>query len=324
MAKDPAFLFYSKDFFEGTRMMMPDERAAYVDLLTYQHQNGYIPDDPKRLSMYCTGVSEATIKSVLEAKFKLCLGQGWINEKLSQVTEERKEHSHRQSVNGTVGQFWKKSRAVLKDADFLRLKKFFAGKNNEEILEIIEGKEVNEAMLIAMLKQEKEAKRKHLEDASAIENADAIAIENEKGGVGEKTNSERSELRSQQSEARSDKRSIASRMIGELNLISGRKHDVENKKSKSRVERWLKSGVSEQEMIEVMELKWHQWRQTDFEMYMRPETLFGEKFSTYLEEVKSVKNGTIKLNQNGNKNANLAAYERQGAKIREALGSLVD
>ena len=270
MAKDPAFLFYSKDFFEGTRMMMPDERAAYVDLLTYQHQNGYIPDDPKRLSMYCTGVSEATIKAVLEAKFKLCLGQGWINEKLSQVTEERKEHSHRQSVNGTVGQFWKKSRSVLKDADFLRLKKIFAGKNNEEILESIEGKEVNEAMLIAMLKQEKEAKRKHLEDASAIENADAIAIEdeNEKGGVGEKTNSE--------------KRSIASRMISELNLISGRKHDVENKKSISRVERWLKSGVSEQEMIEVMELKWHQWRQTDFEMYMRPETLFGEKFSTYL------------------------------------------
>lgn len=45
-------------------------------------------------------------------------------------------------------------------------------------------------MLIAMLKQKKEAKRKHLEDASAIENADAIAIEdkNEKGGLGEKTN----------------------------------------------------------------------------------------------------------------------------------------
>lgn len=306
---------------------MPDERAAYVDLLTYQHQNGYIPDDPKRLSMYCTGVSEATIKAVLEAKFKLCLGQGWINEKLSQVTEERKEHSKRQSVNGTVGQFWKKSRAVLKDGDFLRLKKYFAGKNNEEILESIEGKEVNETMLIAMLKQEKEAKRKHLEDASAIENADAIAIEdeNDKGGVGEKTNSEKEWSRSQISAMSSQGLKVrASWVIGELNLISGRKHDVENKKSISRVERWLKSGVSESEMIEVMELKWHQWRQTDFEMYMRPETLFGEKFSTYLEEVKSVKNGTIKLNQNGNKNANLAAYERQGAKIREALGSLVD
>lgn len=168
-------------------------------------------------------------------------------------------------------------------------------------------------------KQKKEKRIKSEHKANIKRNADNdidieydndIENKNEKGGVGEKTNSE--------------KRSIASRMIGELNLISGRKHDVENKKSISRVERWLKSGVSEQEMIEVMELKWHQWRQTDFEMYMRPETLFGEKFSTYLEEVKSVKNGTIKLNQNGNKNANLTAYERQGAKIREALGSLVD
>ena len=36
--KDPAFLFYSKDFYEGTRTMLPEERACYIDLMIYQHQ----------------------------------------------------------------------------------------------------------------------------------------------------------------------------------------------------------------------------------------------------------------------------------------------
>ena len=50
MSKDPAFLLYSKDFYEGTRMMLPEERACYVDLMIYQHQNGgFIPNDVRRI-----------------------------------------------------------------------------------------------------------------------------------------------------------------------------------------------------------------------------------------------------------------------------------
>ena len=75
--KDPAFLFYSKDFYEGTRMMLPEERACYVDLLIYQHQNGIIPLDLKRVLMYCNGVDEATLKATLEAKFTKT-EEGWV------------------------------------------------------------------------------------------------------------------------------------------------------------------------------------------------------------------------------------------------------
>ena len=74
--KDPAFLFYSKDFYEGTRMMLPEERACYMDLLVYQHQNGSIPTDLKRVLMYCNGVDLATLEATLEAKFEL-VDEGW-------------------------------------------------------------------------------------------------------------------------------------------------------------------------------------------------------------------------------------------------------
>src|SRR5690606_20628174 len=107
MAKDPAFLFYSKEFYEGTRTMLPEERACYIDLMIYQHQHEYIPNDIKRVSMYCSGIDQAILEATLKAKFKLC-DKGWYNHKLSKVIDERKEFSKRQSDNGLVGQFFKK------------------------------------------------------------------------------------------------------------------------------------------------------------------------------------------------------------------------
>lgn len=91
MAKDPAFLFYSNDFYEGTRTMLPEERACYIDLLIYQHQHGIIPNDPKRLSMYCSGCNEETIIVVLNQKFNQMV-DGWLNQKLNHLVNERSNH----------------------------------------------------------------------------------------------------------------------------------------------------------------------------------------------------------------------------------------
>ncbi len=88
MAKDPAFLLYSKDFYEGTRMMLPEERACYMDLMIYQHQNGAIPKDLRRVQMYCSGCSLETIENVLKDKFNETVN-GWLNEKLTEVVNER-------------------------------------------------------------------------------------------------------------------------------------------------------------------------------------------------------------------------------------------
>ena len=100
MAKDPAFLFYSKDFYEGTRMMLPEERACYVDLLIYQHQNGIIPNDIKRLQMYCSGCSEETIKNVLNHKFNQMVN-GWSNQRLNQEVTARSENKPKKIASAT-------------------------------------------------------------------------------------------------------------------------------------------------------------------------------------------------------------------------------
>ena len=48
--KDPAFLFYSKDWIEGTAELMPDEKGVFVDLLAHQHQKKGLPTDVNRLA----------------------------------------------------------------------------------------------------------------------------------------------------------------------------------------------------------------------------------------------------------------------------------
>lgn len=166
---DPAFLFYSKDFYEGTRMMLPEERACYIDLMIYQHQHGCIPLDLKRVLLYCNGINEATLKATLKAKFEATL-EGYVNLKLESVMLERSEFSNKQSINGTVGQFFKKAKALLSKKDYITLKELLSDNTNNQIFELIIGKEIDKAMLDAMLI----ALLKHLEDANANENKDVI------------------------------------------------------------------------------------------------------------------------------------------------------
>lgn len=170
MSKDPAFLFYSKDFYEATRTMLPKERACYIDLLIYQHQNEYIPNEIERISMYCSGIDEATLQATLQAKFKLC-DKGWYNERLFEVIEQRKAFGEKQSDNGLIGQFFKKAKSSLPSKDYTKLKNFIYNVfTKEKLINELKINNNHEAMLQAMLK----AMLKHLVNVNVIVNEDVI------------------------------------------------------------------------------------------------------------------------------------------------------
>ena len=154
--KHPAFLFYVDRFYGGTRMMTPEERCCYIDLLCFQHLNEYIPNDINKISMYCTGVKPKTVKSVLEEKFVLS-DKGWQNLVMAKVAEDRNDFSKKQSINGTVGQFWKKAIKFFNTKDYKSLKTSLSELNNDELYEEIKdldlkSKALVEAKLQAMLK----------------------------------------------------------------------------------------------------------------------------------------------------------------------------
>lgn len=171
--KDPAFLFYARDFYEGTRTMLPEERACLIDLMIYQHQNnGFIPNDPRRVLLYCSGISQSVLMATLQAKFKLC-DKGWYNPKLQQVVQERQEFTGKQSVNGSVGQFFKQAAKSLTETDYLLLKQRIKqlNINNKQLFEnYIKQHPSAKAVLEALLK--------HLANEDAVEDVNKDIVEN--------------------------------------------------------------------------------------------------------------------------------------------------
>lgn len=184
MAKDPAFLFYTKDFYEGTRTMLPEERACYIDLLVYQHQHGAIPDDVKRLQMYCSGCSTEVITNVLNLKFKFNqMVNGWLNQRLSEEKINRSESKPKKIASATL--------AGLISSNKLTKNQITLIKSSFKIDEFIysEGQIIDLEQIKPKVKEwfYKMVNQMVNNKANANGDANANASENIKGGAGGKT-----------------------------------------------------------------------------------------------------------------------------------------
>lgn len=123
MAKDFWFPFYVQKFYEGTRTMLPEERACYIDLLMYQHQHGIIPLELKRVLMYCSGVDQATLEATLEAKF-VKTTEGYYNTKLREVIAQTEKNKNASSNAGKFGVFMKKAKALVEPENWEKFKTY--------------------------------------------------------------------------------------------------------------------------------------------------------------------------------------------------------
>lgn len=102
--KDPAFLFYPKDWIQGTAKLMPDEKGVYIDLLAHQHQDKDLPNDTKRLSRIA-GLSEQEFLLIWDSikdKFTLNSNNRLVNRKLTDLMTERSEKGWKNKIIGTL------------------------------------------------------------------------------------------------------------------------------------------------------------------------------------------------------------------------------
>lgn len=119
--RDPAFLFYSKDWISGTSEMLPEEKGIYIDLLCYQHQNGNLPTDTKRLAKIVGISHDEFIKlwKVVSLKF-VNENERLINLKLQSVMFDRAEKGHTNKISGTFAAVLRKADLSKKDYNFIR------------------------------------------------------------------------------------------------------------------------------------------------------------------------------------------------------------
>ena len=121
MAKDPAFLFYSKDWLEGTAEMLPEEKGIYIDLLCYQHQRGDLPNDLKRLSRLVR-LSENDFNKMWEivsTKFER-MDNRLVNRKLSDVMTERSNKGKRNAIIGKFASLLKNANLNKKEYNLMK------------------------------------------------------------------------------------------------------------------------------------------------------------------------------------------------------------
>lgn len=80
---------------------------------------------------------------------------------------------------------------------------------------------------------------------------------------------------------------IAERVIAYLNEKTGSKYRLTSS-HQSQINARLKEGYSEQDFFTVIDNKVREWKGTEREKYLRPETLFGTKFDSYLNVKQTV------------------------------------
>lgn len=88
--KDPAFLFYSRDWLTGTSFFTFEQKGKYIDLLCAQHDHGHLSE--KQVSVICRG----EIDEEVMAKFECDEEQKWFNSKLDDEIRRRKDYSIQQ------------------------------------------------------------------------------------------------------------------------------------------------------------------------------------------------------------------------------------
>ncbi|MGL6065002.1 MAG: conserved phage C-terminal domain-containing protein [Fusobacteriaceae bacterium] len=81
-----------------------------------------------------------------------------------------------------------------------------------------------------------------------------------------------------------NKKELYCRIIDYLNQKTGKNFKVTTQKTKSYINARLREGFVEEDFYKVIDTKTNQWLYNDMQKYLRPETLFSNKFEAYLNE----------------------------------------
>lgn len=83
-------------------------------------------------------------------------------------------------------------------------------------------------------------------------------------------------------------------VIDYLNEICNTKYRHTTSKTQSLIKARKKEGFTLEDFKQVIDNKFETWEGTEYEKYLRPETLFGTKFESYLNEQRKKKEATSK------------------------------
>jgi hypothetical protein len=93
MAKDPAFLFYSSDFYMGTIEMTPSQVGYYIRLLCLQHVKGHLSE------ALMTSTMGGEFDEAVACKFLVDENRCYYNERLDEEAKKRNNFTESRRKN---------------------------------------------------------------------------------------------------------------------------------------------------------------------------------------------------------------------------------
>lgn len=100
------------------------------------------------------------------------------------------------------------------------------------------------------------------------------------------------------------------RLIEHLNRKAGRNYDPRNEYNRGYIADAMNDGATFDECKGIIDEKSKEWGGTDIAKYLRPSTLFGEKFPDYLQKYRERKSKKIKYSTFTAEEAEAKALER--------------
>lgn len=73
-------------------------------------------------------------------------------------------------------------------------------------------------------------------------------------------------------------------IIEHLNNVTGCEYRTDSKNTINLIKQHMKEGYKKEDFIGVIDKKYKEWKDTEREKYVRPETLFGDKFEAYVNQ----------------------------------------
>lgn len=97
-----------------------------------------------------------------------------------------------------------------------------------------------------------------------------------------KSNTEKEIEKEKETELKKEKKEIFAAVISRLNEKAGTAYRASSKATQGHINARLTEGYTLEDFFTVIDKKCAEWKGTNMEMYLRPETLFGSKFESYL------------------------------------------
>lgn len=83
------------------------------------------------------------------------------------------------------------------------------------------------------------------------------------------------------------------KIIEYLNQIAGTDYSPSYPETVKIVNNLISLGYGIDDFKAVIDKKWEQWKETKYQQYVRPSTLFGSNFENYLNEPRNTKKSNI-------------------------------